>query len=81
VNGDRLKEGDPFRQIVYGIMAAATLAYAGWAGFQINSINDRLTRIETTMTENKQERQGQVDDIRRRLDRVEIRVYRGTASD
>lgn len=68
---------DYFRQIVYGITATATMAYAAWAGVQINSINDRLTRIETSMAEGKAERQAQVEDLRRRMERVEGRIFRG----
>lgn len=62
---------DNFRQIVYGICAAATMAYAAWAGVQINSVNDRLTRIETRMDENRNERVTQNDFINKRLERLE----------
>lgn len=64
---------DRFRQVVYGIAAAATMTYGAWAGVQINSINDRLTRIETTMAENRSERQLQVEYLRHRIERIEAR--------
>lgn len=71
---------DRFRQIVYGVAAAATITYGGWLGFQVTAISslvtERLTRIETTMIENRSERQLQVEEIRRRLDQLERAVYR-----
>lgn len=71
---------DRFRQIVYGIAAAATLTYGGWLGLKISTISDsmteRLARIETSMIENRGERQLQVEELRRRIDRLEARAYR-----
>jgi hypothetical protein len=78
-------ESDRFRQAVYGIAAAATLAYGGWLGVKVSTISDnmteRLARIETTMAENRGERQIQLDEIRRRIDRLEARAYREDRND
>lgn len=67
-----------FRKAVFAIAAIATCAYAGWLGQATLSIGDRLTRIETRIDENRDERQGQVADIRARLQRLEGDVYYST---
>jgi hypothetical protein len=73
-------ESERFRQTVYGLAAAATLAYGGWLGFQVTTssanVTERLTRIETSMSENRAERTAQIEDLRRRVDRLEGRAYR-----
>ncbi len=65
-----------FRKLVYTISAAATLAYAGWLGSAMIGVRDRLTGIETTISENREERQGQVLDLRSRIQRLESDLYR-----
>lgn len=76
---------DRFRQVVYGIAAAATLAYGGWLGLQVTKISDnmteRLARIETSMAENRGERQVQVEYLKHRIERLEARVYREGRND
>jgi hypothetical protein len=62
-----------YLQIVLGGLFVAFLGFQGWLAVSINSINDRLTRIEATMEENKAERQRQVSELDRRLTRVEDR--------
>lgn len=70
---------DRFRQVVYAVAAAATLTYGGWLGLQVTQISavltERLTRIETTISENRSERQFQIQEINRRIERLEARVY------
>lgn len=65
--------GDPdrFRSVVYGLAAAATLGFGGWLGMSVNGMSDRLTRMEVTITENKSEREAQINDLRSRVGRLE----------
>ncbi|WP_343518084.1 hypothetical protein [Sphingomonas sp.] len=65
---------DRFRSLVYGVAAAATLAFLGWVGMSVNSMTDRLTTIEVTMRENREERLQQVTDLRSRVNRLEDRL-------
>ena len=62
---------------VLTIFGGILLGYSGWAGVQIISIGDRLSRMEATMEANKEERVQQIDDIRARVRRLEEREDRG----
>lgn len=42
----------------------------------LDSMGDRLTAIETVITENKAERQAQVGNLDRRVERIEGDLYR-----
>jgi hypothetical protein len=64
-----------FRKAVYGVAALASCVYAGWLGNAMLGVGDRLVRIETQIHENREERQGQISDLRARLQRLEGDVY------
>lgn len=53
----------------------ATLAFLAFLGTQALQTNSRLTDIEATIREGRQERVQQVEDLRRRLDRLEGDFY------
>lgn len=61
--------------IIGAVIAAGVIASVG----MLIRTGDRLTKIETTITENRMERQGQIQDLRDRIERLEIRVYREEA--
>lgn len=73
-------EENRFRSVVYGIFAAATLAFLGWVGMSVNGMTERLTTIEVTMRENKEERLQQVADLRNRVNRIEDRMEIGRSN-
>lgn len=64
-----------FRALVYGIVAIATMSYAGWLGSTVLDLRNGQVRIETTIVENKSERTQQISEIRARLDRIEADFY------
>ncbi len=64
-----------FRTLVYAVVAAATLTYAGWLGSTVIDLRNGQVRIETTIAENKAERIQQIVEIRSRLDRIETDFY------
>lgn len=56
---------------VLGVIATlATIGIAATVGMLIDT-GDRLTAIETTISENRQERQAQIASLERRVDRIE----------
>ena len=67
---------DPFKAFVYGIAATASLGYFGWLGASVIAIGDRLTVMETTIVENKEERREQINELRQRVGRLEEESYR-----
>jgi hypothetical protein len=71
---------DPFKAIVYGIAATASLGYFGWLGASVVGIGDRLTVMETTIVENKEERREQINELRQRVGRLEEEAYRKRAN-
>lgn len=76
---------DRFRNIVYGLAATATFSFLGWVALSVNGMSDRLTTIEVTMRENKEERMSQVSDLRSRVGRLEeernVRMWRNADQD
>lgn len=76
-----MNEENRFRSVVYGLAAAATLAFLGWVGMSVNGMTERLTTIEVTMRENKEERLQQIADLRNRVGRIEDRIEIGRGND
>lgn len=61
-------------QVVLGTVFVAFIGFQGWVATEISGTNERLTKIETTMAENRAEREAQIADLRSRVGRIEDRL-------
>lgn len=62
---------DWFKTLVVGAALTCALSFIAWLGVSVNAMADRLTAIEVTMRENKEERLQQIADLRARVGRLE----------
>lgn len=62
-------------QMVLGALFVAFLAFQGWLADSVSDMKNRLTKIETSIDQNREERQAQVNDLRDRISRLEAQVY------
>lgn len=71
---------DKILQLLLGLLGAVFLGFQGWLATSLidgqSDTNDRLIKIETTISENREERQQQIVDLRTRIQRLEERSDR-----
>lgn len=69
---------DPSKVLTWILGVAGSLIAAGVIAMvaMMVSMGNRLTGIETTMAENRTERQKQFDNLERRVERIEGDFYR-----
>lgn len=76
----RSEDGGRFYlQVILGALAVAFIGFQAWLANALidgqSITSDRLTKIETTMAENREERQATDRDLRTRLERIERDFY------
>ena len=59
--------------MIVGALFVAFLGFLAFLGKETLQTNGRLTRIETSIAENRTEREAQIADLRQRVSRIEDR--------